>query len=89
MVQLTTEQRVSIVKNYLQTQSSTAVQKAFQARFSGRNPPAPSTILRNVNKYLNAGTSLNLNKGNSGRRRSIQTAENIEAVRDVLQQNPY
>ena len=65
------------------------MQKAFQARFSGRNPPAPSTISRNVNKYLNAGTSLNLNKGNSGRRRSIQTAENIEAVRDVLQQNPY
>ena len=89
MVQLTTEQRVSIVKNYLQTQSSTAVQNVFQARFPGRNPPAPSTILRNVNKYLNAGTSLNLNKGNSGRRRSIRTAENIEAVRDVLQQNPH
>ena len=68
MVQLTTEQSVSIVKNYLQTQSSTAVQNAFQARFLGRNPPAPSTILRNVNKYLNAGTSLNLNKGNYGRR---------------------
>ena len=29
MVQLTTEQRVFIVKNYLQTQSSTAVQNAF------------------------------------------------------------
>ncbi len=28
-----------------------------------------------------------LNKGNSGRRRSIRTAENIEAVRDLLQQN--
>ena len=54
MVQLTTEQRVFIVKNYLQTQSSTAVQNAFQARFSGRNPAAPNTILRNVNKYLNA-----------------------------------
>ena len=32
---------------------------------------------------------LNLNKGNSGRTRSIQTAANIEAVRDVLQQNPH
>ena len=63
MVQLTTEQRVSIVKNYLQTQSSTAVQNVFQARFPGRNPPAPSTILRNVNKYLNAETSLNLKPG--------------------------
>ena len=46
-------------ENHLQTQSSTAVQNAFQARFPGRNPTAPNTILRNVNKYLNAGTSLN------------------------------
>ena len=137
MLQLITEQRVFIVKNYLQTQSSTTVQNACQARFPGRNSPAPSTILRNVHKYLNAGTSLNLktcfplqpyrsetyrislfrehsgrtndmdiieyatfryytvevenglNKGNSGRRRSIRTAENIEGVRDVLQQNPH
>ena len=81
MAQLTREQRVFIVLNFTQTQSSTAV----QASFPGRNPPAPSTILRNVQKYLNAGTSLNLNKGNSGRRRSIRTAENIEDVRDRLQ----
>ncbi len=89
MAQLTREQRVFIVLNYIQTQSSTAVQNAFQARFPGRDPPAPSTILRNVQKYLNAGTSLNLNKGNSGTRRSIRTAENIEDVRNLLQQNPH
>ena len=89
MAQLTRDQRVFIVLNYTQTQSSTAVQNAFQARFRCRNPPAPSTILRNVQRYLNAGTSLNLNKGNSGRRRSIRTAENIEVVRDLLQQNPH
>ncbi len=58
MAQLTREQRVFIVLNYTQTQSSTAVQNAFQARFPGHNPPAPSMILRNVQKYLNAGTSL-------------------------------
>ena len=89
MAQLTREERVFIVLNYTQTQSSTTVQNAFQARCPGHNPPAPSTILRNIQKYLNAGTSLNLNKGNSGRRRSIRTAENIEAVRDPLQQNPH
>ena len=44
MVQLTTEQRVFIVKNYLQTQSSTAVQNSFQARFPGRNPPTLTSI---------------------------------------------
>ena len=92
MVQLTTEQTVFIVINYTHTQSTTEVRNAFQQRFPDRNPPAPSTILRNVRKYLNSGTSLNLreflNKGNSGRR-TIRTAQNVDAVRNLLQQNPY
>ena len=58
MVQLTTEQRVFIVINYTLTQNTTAVRNAFQERFPERNPPALSTILENVRKYLNAGTSL-------------------------------
>ena len=45
-------------------------------------------MLENVRKYQNAGTSLNLNKGNSGRR-TIRTAENIDAVKDLLQQDPH
>ena len=65
------------------------MRNAFQATFPDHNPPAPSTILENVRKYQNAGTSLNLNKGNSGRRRTIRTAENIDAVRDLLQQDPH
>jgi hypothetical protein len=68
-------------KLYARTQSATEVRNAFQQRFGDRNPPPPSTILRNVRKYLNAGTSLNLNKGNSGRRRTIRTAQNIDAVK--------
>ena len=71
MVQLTGEQRVFIVLSYTRTLSTTEVRNAFQARFPDRNPPThPSTILENVRKYQNAGTSLNLNKGNSGRRRT-------------------
>jgi hypothetical protein len=89
MVQLTTEQRVFIVINYTRTQSTTQVRNAFQQRFPDRNPSSQSTILSNVRQYSNAGTSLNLNKGNSGRRRTIQTAQNIDAVRDLLQQNPH
>ena len=87
--QLTTEQRAFIVINYTRTQSTTEVRNAFQQRFPDRNPPSPSTILSNVRKYSNAGTSLNLNKGNSGRRRTIRTAQNIDAARDLLQQNPH
>ena len=84
MVQLTTEQRVFIVLHYTQTQNTTAVQNAFRARFPDRDPPHKTTILRNVRKYSSQGTSLNLNKGNSGRRRTARTEQNIAAVRTLL-----
>ena len=89
MAQLSTEQRVFIVLNYTRTQSLVAVQNLFRERFPDRNPPAKTTILSNVRKYTNAGSSLNLNKGNSGRRRTTRSEENVDAVRAaLLQQTP-
>ena len=88
MAQLTTEQRIFIVINFVRTQSAPAVVNLFQQRFPDRSPPAASTIMRNVRKYSNHGKSLNRNRGNSGRR-SVRTVENINAVRDVLQDNPH
>ena len=38
-------------------------------------------------KYQLEGTSLNLNKGRSGRRKSARTEENIENVQTLLLQN--
>ena len=46
--------------NYTKTQSIAAVQNSFLERFPDRNPPCKTTILRNFQKYSNAGTSLNL-----------------------------
>ncbi|CAH1786147.1 unnamed protein product, partial [Owenia fusiformis] len=61
----------------------------FQGKiFRPSPPPARSTILRNVRKYQEAGTSLNLNKGNSGRRRTGRSEENVERVRTRLHENP-
>ena len=74
--------------NYTKTQSIAAVQNAFLERFPDRNPPCKTTILRNFQKYSNASTSLNLNKGNSGRRRTTRTEENIAAIRALLEENP-
>ena len=89
MVQLTIEQRVFVVLHYTKTQSIAAVQNAFLERFPDRNPPCKTTILRNFQKYSNAGTSLNLNKGNSGRRRTTRTEENIaENPRVSARRNP-
>ena len=84
MVQLTTEQRLFIVLHYTQTQNTTTVQNAFRARFPDRDPPHKTTILRNVRKYSSQGTSLNLNKGNSGRRKTARTQQNIAAVFHLL-----
>ena len=88
MAQLSTKQRVFIVLNYTRTQSLGAVQNLFRERFPDRNPSAKTTILSNVRKYTNAGSSLNLNKGNSGRRSTTRSEENVDAVRALLQQTP-
>ena len=88
MVQLTSEQRVFVVTNFIRTQSVPEVQDAFRVAFPDRNPPLRNTILDNVRKYQNTGTSLNRNRGNSGRRRSERTEGNVAAVRELLEQNP-
>lgn len=89
MVQLSTEQRIFIVLQYSQTQNTTDVQNAFRARFPERPAPHKTTILKNVRKYSREGTSLNCNKGNSGRRRTTRSEENIADVRALLEENPH
>ena len=88
MVKYSKEERVFMVKNYFETKSYDYVIHAFQNRFPNRNTPSISTIYRNVQKYSNEGTSLNLNKGRSGRRRTVRTQENIDRVRQGLAENP-
>ena len=72
VVQLTTEQRVFVVTQFTLIPNVTAVQSAFRIRFPDRNPPIRNTILKNVRKYHNTGTSLNRNKSISGRRRTAR-----------------
>ena len=88
MVQLNVEQRIFIVTKYIETRSYNDVREAFRLRFPQRNAPSKKTIYTNVKKYKEKGTSLNLNKGRSGRRVSIRTPENIQLVRDTLNGNP-
>ena len=89
MVQLTTEQRIFIVLQHNRTQNTTEVQNIFQARYPNRDPPHKATILRDVRKCSSEGTSPNLNKGNSGRRRTARSEQNIAAVRNLLEENPH
>ena len=75
MVQLTTEQRVFVVTNFIRMQNVREVQDAFRLRFPDRNPPLRNTILDNVRKCQNTGTSLNRNNGKSGQRRTGRREE--------------
>ena len=88
MVNLTTEQPVFVVRKYYETGSYIEVQEAFRGRFPNRDPPVKATIWKNVTKYEKSGTSLNLNKGNSGRRRTATSVQNLDAVRVLLENNP-
>ena len=89
MAQYTKEERVFMVKCYLETKRPDHVINAFRIQFPNRNVPSKSTIYRNVEKYSNEGSSLNLNKGRSGRRRSVRTQANIDRVREALEENPH
>lgn len=82
---LTVEQRCFIVKRYLETKNCAVVLNEFRERFPNRDPPNRATIFKNVRKYETFGTSQNRHKGNSGRRRTARTPENIDAVRGALQ----
>ena len=42
---------------------------------------------QNVTKYRSHGTTLNRNKENSGRRRAALSEENIDLVRNTLENN--
>ena len=64
------------------------MQNAFRIRFLDRNPPVRNTILQNVRKYQNTGTSLNRNKSNSQRRRTARNEANIATVRELLEETP-
>ena len=86
-MKLTIEQRNFIVKSYYETKSYNQVRTKFRTLFPERLPPKKTTIRKSVKKYDRDGSSVNMNKGRSGRRIITRTQENIEAVRQVLERN--
>lgn len=81
MVQLRQQQRVSRTGSLIQ------IRNAFGEQFPDRPLPAKSTIWKNVVKYQQHGTSLNRNRGNSGRRHTGRSHANVEAVRQMDRRN--
>ena len=86
-MQLTKDQRVFVVTTWTSTKSIKGVQQLFSERFPEQESTSKNTIWQNVKKYQQAGTSLNLNKGRSGRKKTARSEENIESVRNLLRQD--
>lgn len=84
--QFTPQQRAFMVKEYHDTKSVPEVLRRFRQQFRNVRCPSRATVFKNVNKYKATGTSRNLNKEASGRRRTGRSAANIQAVRNVLDQ---
>ena len=81
MAQLSIAQRTFIVKTFYETGSLQETCNQFRERFPERQNLALSTIWYNMRKFQQNDTSLNRNKGNSGRWRTGRSAENIELVK--------
>ena len=88
MPQLSIADRTLMVKTFYETGSLQQTRNQFRERFPERQNLALSTIWYNVRKFEQNGTSLNRNKGNSGRRRTGRSAENIQLVRNRLAERP-
>ena len=87
MVQLTTQKRIWICIQIARLQNAAIVQHIWRQQWPGIVPPDPTTIRRNFRKYQAHGTSLNMNKGRSGRRKTARRAVNIRRVRRSLNRN--
>ena len=86
--QFSGDQRSFMVLSYNRSRSPTETRARFMRQFPGIRPPNRTTVLRNFLKYRSFATSLNRNRGNSGRPRSGRPQRNIAAVRQELNRNP-
>ena len=79
---------IFLVRTYFETHSIVEVSRIFRERFPGTEPPNKTTIFRNVKKYFDHGTSLNVFKKKSGRRKTGRSQENIDLIQEALEENP-
>ena len=77
----TIEQRLKVVKFYLETKSLVQTYREYRKHFGVKQAPSPAAIKKIVQKFEVHGTCHNRNKGNSGRRVSARTEVKIETVR--------
>ena len=87
-MQLTGEQRIFVVTNYLKTKSFKDVLQLFEHCLRDRVSPTKMTFWKNVEKYKTETSSLDLNKYRSCRRRTERTQENINLLQEQVIEDP-
>ena len=83
--QYTHEQRIYMVEQKMAKNSQKIINYNFKKRFpfSGRSP-AKKIVWKQVKKFHTKGTVHNLNKGNSGRKKTVLTPQNLNLMRDMF-----
>ena len=81
--QLTDEQRVFLALEKAKGTTVRDIKKSFTHKWPESSALGKKTIARLSKKLLENQTVKNLNKGNSGRKRSASTQETIAAVENL------
>ena len=85
MPRLTKDQRVWVCLEYARLNNASEVKRRWP--WPDIQPPSDRTIKNTFNKFVREGTCLNCNRNRSGRPKTARTKENIQNVRQSLQQD--
>ena len=86
MAQLTSEERKVIVEEMIKNNSPTKVRRYLLTHHQKK--VARSTIIKIFKKWNDRSAIRNLNKGNSGRKKTVRSDENIERVKQAVSGEP-
>ena len=84
-MQLTKDHRFFVVNTFNETKNVNTVMERFIRTYE--KTLTTKTVRRTILKFQEHETILNRNKGNSGRLITKRTAENIELVRNEIEEN--
>ena len=86
-MQLTKEHRVFVVNTFNETNLTKNVNTVMERFIRTYEKTLTTKTVRTILKFQEHGTILNRNKGNSGGLITNRTAENIELVRNEIEEN--
>jgi len=87
MPRLTIAQRTWVCIEFARVGNAHEVLRRWRHRWHNIRHPTVRTILKTFEKFEGEGTTHNLNKERSGRRRTVRTPGNIALVQNVLRRN--